>query len=107
MNNYFLQAAEGGTGTLGMMFPFLMMIAIFYFFLIRPQQKQKKEHQNLINNLKVNDKVVTSSGIIGKIMAIKDDKNIVILRVDEATNTKIEFQKHTVVGVIEKEENNA
>jgi preprotein translocase subunit YajC len=89
------------------MFPFLMMIAIFYFFLIRPQQKQKKEHQNLINNLKVNDKVVTSSGIIGKIMAIKDDKNIVILRVDEATNTKIEFQKHTVVGVIEKEENNA
>jgi len=106
MNNYFLEAGQG-PGTLSMMFPFIMMIAIFYFFLIRPQQKQKKDHQNLISNLKVNDKVVTSSGIIGKIMAIKDDKNIVIIRVDEATNTKIEFQKHTIVGVIEKEESNA
>ena len=108
MNNYLLEAAgDAGTGMLGLLFPFALMFGVLYFFMIRPQQKQKKDHQNLLNNLKVNDKVVTSSGIIGKIMSFKDDKNIVVIRIDETTNTKVEFQKHTIVGVVEKEENNA
>jgi len=90
-----------------MLLPFVMMFGVVYLLLIRPQQKQKKEHQNMLSNLKVNDRVVTSSGIIGKIMTIKDDKGIIVLRVDEATNTKIEIQKHVVMSVLEKEENNA
>ena len=108
MENLYLEAAQGtGGGMMNMMLPFIMMIGVVYLLIIRPQQKQRKDHQNLINNLKVNDKVVTNSGIIGKIVTIKDDKNTVVIRVDETTNTKIEFQKATVVSVIEKEENNA
>ena len=106
MSNMYLNAAQGGNA-LGMFLPFIMMIGVVYLMIIRPQQKQKKEHQNMLENLKVNDKVVTSSGIIGKITAIKADKNIIVLRVDETTNAKIEFQKSSVVGVLEKEETNA
>ena len=91
----------------GMLLPFAMMFGVLYLLIIRPQQKQKKEHQNLLKNLKVNDKVLMSCGIIGKIVTIKDDKNIVVLRVDETNNTKIEFQKHNVIALIDKEEGNA
>jgi preprotein translocase subunit YajC len=87
--------------------PFIMMIAIVWLLIIRPQQKQKKEHQRMIESLKVNDKVLMNSGIIGKIVNIKEDKNIIVLRVDEATNTKIEFQKANVAAVLDKEEGNA
>jgi preprotein translocase subunit YajC len=86
-------ATEQTPGGFGMLLPFIMMIGVFYLLIIRPQQKQKKEHQAMIESLKVNDKVITSAGIIGKIVAIKDDKNIVSLRIDEATNTKMEIQK--------------
>lgn len=83
--------------------PFLMIFAILYFLMIRPQQKKAKEMQRLLDELKVNDVVITSSGIIGKIITIKADKNIIVLRVDEATNTKIEFQKSAVIGLINEE----
>jgi len=111
MNNLYAQAAEEAAVQAGnpitMFLPFIMMFAVIYFLMIRPQQKQRKEHQKMLSNLKVNDKVVTTSGIIGKIMTIKEDKNIVVIRVDETSNTKIEFQKHTIASVLEKEENNA
>ncbi len=98
-------AGEGGTqaaggGLLGMLLPFALMFAIFYFLLIRPQQKKQKDHQKMLEALKENDIVATSSGIIGKIVAIKKDKDSVVLRVDDTTNTKIEFQRHAIAGVI-------
>ncbi len=95
------------SGIFGMLIPFILMFGVLYLLIIKPQQKQKKEHQSMLDNLKINDKVITSSGIIGKITAIKEDKNIIVIRVDETTNTKIEFQKSSVVGIIEKEEKNA
>lgn len=104
--NLFLQAGQQGS-LIGMFLPFIMMIGVVYLLIIKPQQKQKKEHANMLENLKINDKVITSSGIIGKITAIKNDKNIIVLRVDETTNTKIEFQKSSVVALLEKEEKDA
>ncbi len=50
----------------------LLLIALFYFMMIRPQQKRMKEHQNLIANIKRNDTVVLSSGLIGKIVRVED-----------------------------------
>ena len=101
------EVAQVASNPLGMLFPILMMIAVLYFLMIRPQQKQKKEHQRMLDSLKINDKVITSSGIIGKITNIKTEKNIIVLRVDDTTNTKIEFQKSSVVSLLEKEEGNA
>ena len=104
-----LQANEGGgqAGLLSSLFPFIMIFGVLYLLIIRPQQKQKKLHQKMIENLKVNDRVLMNSGMIGKIVSMKEDKNTILLRVDEATNTKIEFQKMNVAALLEKEEGNA
>ena len=69
---------------------------IFYFLLIRPQQKQRKEQQKLIESLKTGDKVVTSSGIHGMISNVKE--RTVLLKV--ADNVKIEIDKAAVATVL-------
>src|SRR6201997_4201889 len=75
--------------------PFLFMGVIFYFLLIRPQQKRQKQHQQLMANLKTGDRVVTSSGIHGLIANVKD--TTFLLKV--ADNVKIEIDKSAVAGV--------
>lgn len=52
--------------------PILLMVVLFYFMLIRPQQKRQKEHQNMLTNLKRGDSVVLSSGVLGKIVRVED-----------------------------------
>lgn len=76
---------------------FAFIIFIFYFLMIRPQQKKQKEHQRLLQNLKTGDKVITNSGIHGLISNVKE--KTIILKV--ADNVKIEFDKASVT-VIEK-----
>jgi preprotein translocase subunit YajC len=75
--------------------PFAFMAVIFYFLLIRPQQKRQKEHQNLLSNLKTGDKVVTSSGIHGLIANVKDTTFLVKI----ADNVKIEVDKNAIASV--------
>lgn len=75
--------------------PLLFLFIIFYFLLIRPQQKKAKEHQQLIASLKTGDRVVTTAGIHGLITNIKE--NTVLIKV--ADNVKIEFDKQAVVSV--------
>jgi len=72
------------------------MFLIFYFLLIRPQQKKEKQRQAMINSLKVGDKVLTTSGIYGVITAIKDD----IVTVKVSSNTNIEFSKSAMQAKI-------
>jgi preprotein translocase subunit YajC len=79
--------------------PFIFLILILYFLIIRPQQKRQKEHQKLIDELKINDMVITSGGIIGKITNIKTEKQTVILKVDDSNNTKIEIRKAAIAGI--------
>jgi preprotein translocase subunit YajC len=73
-----------------------IMFAIFYFLLIRPQQKRVKEHQEMVANLQKGADVVTNGGIIGKVTNIADD--VVTLQV--ADNVKIKFQKSAVQQVL-------
>jgi len=80
--------------------PFILMFGILYLLIIRPQRKRQKEMQEMINNIKIKDKIFTTSGIIGIVMNIKNDKNTIVLKVDEST--KIEFQKAAIAGLIEK-----
>ena len=75
--------------------PFAFMFVIFYFLLIRPQQKKQKDHQRLLSSLKTGDKVVTTSGIHGLIANVKE--TTVIVKV--ADNVKIEFDKSAIGGV--------
>ena len=94
------EAPAAGGGLMGMLLPFVMMIGVLYLLIIRPQQKQKKQMQIMLNNLKINDKVITAAGMIGKVTNIQDDKGLVTIRVDDTTNTKIVFQKSAVVTVL-------
>ena len=89
---------EGGGNPLSMLFPILGMLAIFYFLLIRPQQKRQKETQKMITALKNGDRVLTSSGIYATVAGVKDDT--LILKI--ADNVKIEVLKTAVSGVVEK-----
>ena len=82
--------------------PWVLIFGIFWFFLIRPQQKQKKEHQNMLDNLGIGDKVVTIGGIKGKIIKIKDDN----IRIRVSSNVDIDFVKSSVSRVTEKSSNN-
>ena len=93
-------AAEGSGG--GSPWSGIWMIAlifiIFYFLLIRPQQKKQKEHQKLMDSLTKGDRVVTSGGIYGTVIGVKD--NIVVLKIAE--EVKIEVAKSAVTAVIDK-----
>jgi len=67
-----------GSG-IGQFIPLILIFVIFYFFLIRPQQKKAKNHKLMVNNLKRGDKVVTSGGIVGTVDRIVDNDKIEIL----------------------------
>ena len=69
---------------------FILMFVVIYFLMIRPQSIQQKNHQNMLNNLKKGDKVLTRGGIIGKIVDFQGKNNsIIILSIDESTNITI------------------
>jgi preprotein translocase subunit YajC len=78
--------------------PLIFIFIIFYLLLIRPQKTKEKEHKQMLNNLNKNDEVVTSSGIHGTIVNVKD--KTVILRIDD--NVKIELEKNCVAYVKKK-----
>lgn len=75
--------------------PLVLIFVIFYFMLIRPQRQKEKEHQKTLQNLSKNDEVVTSSGIHGTIVNVKE--KTIILRIDE--NVKIEMEKNCIAFV--------
>lgn len=91
-----LQAAGGSGSMLMSVLPFGLIILIFYFFIIRPQNKKQKETEKMLSALKKGDKVVTIGGIHGVISSTKE--KTVIVKVDD--NTKIEFSRNAVASVI-------
>lgn len=97
------QAGGGQPSGGGMLLwlPLVFIFAIFYFLLILPQQRRQKRWQQMVNELKTGDKVVTGGGIRGTIIAIKDDA--VHLRVPP-DNLRIEVAKSSVVSVAREEE---
>ncbi len=79
--------ASGGMAAFQQIIPLLFMFAIFYFLLIRPQQKKAKEHKALLDAMKKGDNVVTAGGVHGKIISVDDD--IVTLEISNNVNIKI------------------
>ena len=90
---YFLESTTT-TGTEGMgastIIMLLAMVAVFYFMLIRPENKRKKEAENMRSSVKVGDKVTTIGGIVGTVVDIKDDKFVIETSADRV---RVEFQK--------------
>lgn len=94
--------AGGPLGGLMTFLPFIAIIAIFYFLIIRPQNKKQKETQKMLAALKKGDKIVTIGGIHGTIQSVKEQS--VVVKVDE--NTKVEFSRSAISSVeaVAKEE---
>ena len=81
--------------------PLILIFVIFYFFLIRPQQKRAKDHKNMVAQLKRGDQVVTSGGIVGRIERILEDDKV---ELTIAENVNIKVVKSTIQSLSEKTE---
>jgi len=95
----YAQDASGGTGAMIMqLLPLVLIFAVFYFLLIRPQQKKMKEHREMLGKLKRNDRVITGGGIIGNISKVRDDSDEV--EVEIAPNVRITVLRGTISSVV-------
>lgn len=96
MFNTLLTAGTGGGGNLFYtLLPFILMFAVFYFLLIRPQQKKQKARNAMLSALKTGDKVVTIGGLHGTIAEITDD--VIVLKINDTT--KMTFDRSAINAV--------
>jgi len=100
----YAQTAGGATGVFGGLagiIPFILMFVIFYFLLIRPQQKRAKEHRQMVENLRRGDQIITAGGIHGKVTKVggEDEAEIQV-----ADGVKIRVVKSTIATVVSKTE---
>ena len=84
---------------IGQFIPLILIFVIFYFFLIRPQQKKIKEHKIMVSALKRGDEVITSGGIIGKVERILGDDKIDLVI---SNNVTVQVVQSTIQGLINK-----
>jgi preprotein translocase subunit YajC len=89
------QGGGQGLGALGSLIPLILIFVIFYFLLIKPQQKRAKEHKKMIENLRKGDKIVTSGGIYGVIEAVST--NTVTVKIGE--NVKVKLGKAYIAAL--------
>ncbi|MGD0231588.1 MAG: preprotein translocase subunit YajC [Syntrophorhabdales bacterium] len=95
------QAAGGGqAGGLMTFLPLILLFAVFYFLLIRPQQKRAKDHKRFMENLKKGDTVITSGGLYGKITGITDEA----ITMEIAEKVRVKVSKSAVVDYVKGEQ---
>jgi preprotein translocase subunit YajC len=88
--------AAGGPGPVMTLIPFVLIFIIMYFMVIRPQQKKGKEHQEMLNKLKKNDEVMTSGGIYGKVIDLKET----VVTLEVAPNVRIRVHRPQISAVL-------
>lgn len=106
MNPVFLMAPppqQGGSGGGGgsllfTLLPFVLIFAIFYFLVIRPQAKRQRETVRMLDSLKQGDRVVTTGGLFGTVVGVKD--NVAVLKI--ADQVRVEVAKSAITAVVEK-----
>jgi len=81
--------------------PLILIFVIFYFFLIRPQQKRVKDHKAMVQSLKRGDEIITSGGIIGTIDRVMEDDRIEVVI---GENVKVQIIRSTITSLLKKEE---
>jgi len=95
------QGASGGGGqggSLGAFIPLILMFVIFYFLLIRPQQKKAKQHKQMLSAIKKGDRIVSSGGLHGVITGITDD----VVTVEIAPKVRVKISRGSVSGIMSK-----
>jgi preprotein translocase subunit YajC len=97
-------AGDGGVSPLFQLLPFVAIGLLFYFMLIRPQRREQSKRQDMLSNVKKNDRVVTIGGIYGVVMNVHREADEVTLKVDEATNTKLRVTMSAIARVISGEQ---
>jgi len=90
----------GGGGGLGAFLPLIIIFAIFYFLLIRPQQRKAKQHKQLLADLRKGDKVVSSGGLHGLITGMSDD----VLTVEISPKVRVKISRGSIAGVVGRPE---
>ena len=89
----YAQSADAGSGSAFFQFiPLILILGVFWFLIIRPQQKKQKEHQRMVDSLRKGDKVVTNGGIFGTIVKVGDDR----LTLEIASKIQIQLERHQV-----------
>lgn len=91
-------AAGGDPGLLPTLFPILLLVAVIYFIMIRPQQKRNKQHRQMLGELKKGDEIVTIGGVIGRVTRIADEHVIVAIN----DSSEVPFQKQAIQSVLPK-----
>lgn len=97
ISNAYAQSA-GANESLVSLLPLVLIFVVFYFLLIRPQQKRQKEHRELVGNLAKGDEVTTAGGLLGKITEVNDS----FVKLEVANNVVVTVQKHTISNVMPK-----
>lgn len=93
------QPAPSGVQALVQFLPLILMFAAMYFLLIAPQRKKQKEHEKMMSSLKAGDEIITTGGVYGTILSVKDDRYVV--RVGE-NNQKLEISKSFIHALVKK-----
>ena len=107
-NDAFAQASEiaattsASESSLTSFVPLVLIFAVFYFLIVRPQSKKMKEHQALLNNLKVSNQVITSGGIVGVVTDVIEKENQ--LEVEIAEGVRVKILKNYVADLVKKDE---
>ena len=98
MTNAWAQTGGGTAGSLStLLFP-IGLIVVFYFLLIRPQQKKQKEHRHMVEALSSGDEIITGGGVLGKVTEVGEQ----FLTVEIADRVSIKVQRHTIAAVLPK-----
>jgi preprotein translocase subunit YajC len=92
------QAGGGQSDPLLSFLPLIVIFALFYFLLIRPQSKRQKEHRQMVDALTSGDEVVTGGGVLGKVVDVGDQ----VVTVEVADGVKLKVQKHTITALLPK-----
>lgn len=97
----YAQAAGGGAAGIMQFMPLILIFAIMYFLMIRPQQKKMKEHKAMVEALRRGDQVVTAGGLIGKVSKVKEGNEV---EVEIADGVKVRVVRETIAQVLSKTE---
>ena len=96
----YAQSTAAGSPLFDLLFPLVMVFAIIYFMILRPQQKRQREHANMVEALRRGDTVVTQGGLVGKVAKVAEDE----IEVDIAENTRVSVIKSMIISVRAKGE---
>ena len=106
MSNHFalLLLQSGGLGALGGLLPLVLILVVFYVLIVIPQRKQQRKLQEMLDNLKTGDKVVTSGGIYGTITLVREDRRSLQVKIAESPVVKVDVARSSITGLQETAE---